>query len=70
VVSKPLALATFGWGWHLDAATAALRLILRGTFDQQPTQEEINSFLGHFSSETERQKFSSANAAALYGLDI
>jgi predicted TIM-barrel fold metal-dependent hydrolase len=142
-----LGLATFGWGWHLDAATAALRLILRGTFDrhpdlqvvlghwgemllfwldradslariaglersvsdymrsnffittsgmlnpallhhalsvtsvdrlifstdypfQQPTREEINAFLGHFSSDAERQKFSSANAASLYGLDI
>jgi len=142
-----LALATFGWGWHLDAATAALRLILRGTFDrhpelqvvlghwgemllfwldradslsrvaglqrsvsdyirsnffitasgmlnpallqhalsvtsvdrllfstdypfQHPTGEQITSFLGHFSSDAERQKFSSANAAALYGLDI
>jgi uncharacterized protein len=142
-----LGLATFGWGWHLDAATAALRLILRGTFDrhpnlqvvlghwgemllfwldrvnrlsriaglqrsvsdyirsnffitasgmlnpallhhtlsatsvdrlifstdypfQQPTREEINSFLGQFSSDAERQKFSSANAASLFGLDI
>ncbi len=141
-----LGLATFGWGWHLDAATAALRLILRGTFDrhpdlqvvlghwgemllfwldranslsriaglqrsvsdyirsnffittsgmlnpallhhalsvtsvdrlifstdypfQQPAREEINSFLGHFSSDAERQKFSSVNAASLYGLD-
>jgi uncharacterized protein len=141
-----LALATFGWGWHLDAATAALRVILRGTFDrhphlqvvlghwgemllfwldradslsriaglqrtvsdyirsnffittsgmlnpalmhhalsvttidrlifstdypfQQPTRDEINSFLGEFSSDTERQKFSSANAASLYRLD-
>jgi len=142
-----LALATFGWGWHLDAATAALRLMLRGTFDrhpdlqvvlghwgemllfwldranslsriaglersvsdyirsnffitasgmlnpallqhalsatsidrlifstdypfQHPTREEINSFLGHFASDAERQMFSSANAASLYGLDI
>jgi predicted TIM-barrel fold metal-dependent hydrolase len=142
-----LALATFGWGWHLDAATAALRLILRGTFDlhpalqivlghwgemllfwldradslsrvarlqrpvsdyirtnfhitvsgmlnpallhhalsvttidrlifstdypfQHPTQDEINSFLGHFASDQDRQKFSSANAAALYGLEL
>ena len=140
-----LALATFGWGWHLDAATAALRLILRGTFDrhpdlhvvlghwgemllfwldradslsriaglqrsvsdyirsnffittsgmlnpallhhalsvtsvdrlifstdypfQRPTQEEIKSFLGQLSSDAERQKFSSANAASLYGV--
>jgi hypothetical protein len=142
-----LALATFGWGWHLDAATAALRLILRGTFDrhpdlqivlghwgemllfwldranslsrfagleksvsdyvrsnffitasgmlnpallrhalsvtsvdrlifstdypfQHPTRAEISSFLGHFASDADRQRFSSANAAALYGLDI
>jgi predicted TIM-barrel fold metal-dependent hydrolase len=142
-----LALATFGWGWHLDAATAALRLILRGTFDrhpalqvvlghwgelllfwldradiisrvaglqrpvsdyiranfhitasgmlnpallrhalsvttidrlifstdypfQHPTKDEINSFLGHFASDEDRRKFSSANAAALYGLEL
>jgi len=142
-----LGLATFGWGWHLDAATAALRLILRGTFDrhpdlqvvlghwgemllfwldranslsrvaglprsvtdyirsnffitasgmlnpallrhalsvtrvdrlifstdypfQHPTREDISSFLGEFSSEADRQKFASANAASLFGLDI
>jgi uncharacterized protein len=142
-----LGLATFGWGWHLDTATAALRLILRGTFDrhpqlqivlghwgemllfwldradslarvaglrrsvsdyirsnffitnsgmlnpallhhvlsvtsvdrlvfstdypfQHPTRDEITSFLGHFASDEERQKFSSANAAALYSLDL
>jgi len=140
-----LALATFGWGWHLDAATAALRLIIRGTFDRhpdlqivlghwgemllfwldradslariaglrrsvsdyvrsnffittsgmlnpallrhalsatsvdrlifstdypflQPTGEEITAFLDEFSSDAERDKFSSANAAALFGL--
>jgi uncharacterized protein len=142
-----LALATFGWGWHLDTATAALRLILRGTFDrhptlqivlghwgemllfwldrvdslgriaglqrsvsdyirtnfyitasgmlnpallhhalsvttidrlifstdypfQHPTQDEIYTFLGHFASDEDRQKFSFANAAALYGLEL
>ncbi|WEO99861.1 amidohydrolase family protein [Streptomyces sp. FXJ1.172] len=142
-----LALATFGWGWHMDTATAALRLILRGTFDrhpdlqivlghwgetllfwldradsisriaglqrsvsdcirsnfhitasgmlnpahlrhalavtsvdrlifatdypfQRPTKEEIRSFLGHFSSETERRKFSYGNAASLFGIDL
>jgi hypothetical protein len=142
-----LALATFGWGWHLDTATAALRLILRGTFDrhpdlqvvlghwgemllfwldradslarvaglrrsvsdyirsnffitasgmlnpallhhalsvttidrlifstdypfQHPTEEDIKSFLGHFASDADREKFSSANAASLYGIDI
>lgn len=142
-----LALATFGWGWHLDAGLAALRLILRGTFDrhpdlqivlghwgemllfwldradslsrvagiqrsvsdyvrsnfyitasgmlnpallhhaltvttidrlifstdypfQRPTKEDITSLLEQFSSDTDRGKFSSANAATLYGLDI
>src|SRR2546423_1235516 len=29
-----LALATVGWGWHLEAALAALRLIVRGAFDR------------------------------------
>jgi predicted TIM-barrel fold metal-dependent hydrolase len=142
-----LALATFGWGWHLDAGLAALRLILRGTFDrhptlqvvlghwgevllfwldranslsriaglersvadyirtnffitssgmlnpallqhalsvtsidrlifstdypfQHPTQQDIDAFLEHFPSDADREKFSSANAAALYGLAI
>ena len=141
-----LSLATFGWGWHLEAALAALRLILRGTFDRHPelqivlghwgemllfwldradglarvaglersvsdyirtnfhvtasgmlnpallhhvlsvtsvdrlmfstdypfghpTQHEIDSFLGHFASDEDRQKFSFTNAATLYGLD-
>jgi predicted TIM-barrel fold metal-dependent hydrolase len=40
-----LGLATFGWGWHLEAATAALRLILRGTFDRHP---ELQIVLGHW----------------------
>ncbi|MFD2416014.1 amidohydrolase family protein [Amycolatopsis pigmentata] len=142
-----LGLATFGWGWHLDAGTAALRLILRGTFDrhpglqvvlghwgemllfwldradslarvaglrrsvsdylrsnffitasgmfnpallhhalsvtsadrlifstdypfQHPTRDEIGSFLAQFSSGEDRQKFSSGNAASLYGIDL
>jgi uncharacterized protein len=40
-----LALATFGWGWHLEAAVAALRLIARGTFDRHP---ELQIILGHW----------------------
>nr|WP_205446989.1 amidohydrolase family protein [Candidatus Frankia alpina] len=40
-----LGLATAGWGWHLDTATAALRLILRGTFDRHP---ELQVILGHW----------------------
>lgn len=39
-----LGLATFGWGWHLDCATAALRLILRGTFVRHPGLRVV---LGH-----------------------
>jgi hypothetical protein len=40
-----LALATFGWGWHVEAGIAALRLILRGTFDRHP---ELQIVLGHW----------------------
>jgi predicted TIM-barrel fold metal-dependent hydrolase len=40
-----LGLATFGWGWHLDAGLAALRLILRGTFDRHP---DLQLVLGHW----------------------
>ncbi|GLY80821.1 amidohydrolase family protein [Actinoallomurus iriomotensis] len=40
-----LALATFGWGWHLEAGTAALRLILRGVFDRHP---DLQLVLGHW----------------------
>ncbi|MFI5776362.1 amidohydrolase family protein [Nocardia sp. NPDC051570] len=40
-----LALSTFGWGWHLEAALAALRLITRGTFDRHP---ELEIILGHW----------------------
>lgn len=40
-----LALATFGWGWHIEAGIAALRLILRGTFDRYP---DLQLVLGHW----------------------
>ncbi|GGL92364.1 amidohydrolase family protein [Nakamurella endophytica] len=40
-----LALSTFGWGWHLEAALAALRLIVRGTFDRHP---DLRLVLGHW----------------------
>lgn len=39
-----LALSTFGWGWHVEAAVAALRLIVRGTFDRHP---DLQVVLGH-----------------------
>jgi predicted TIM-barrel fold metal-dependent hydrolase len=40
-----LALSTFGWGWHLEAAVSALRLIARGTFDRHP---DLKIVLGHW----------------------
>ncbi|NSC19831.1 amidohydrolase family protein [Streptomyces albus subsp. chlorinus] len=40
-----LGLATFGWGWHVEAATAALRLILRGILDRHPG---LRIVLGHW----------------------
>lgn len=40
-----LGLATFGWGWHLEAALAALRLIVSGTLDRHP---ELQLVLGHW----------------------
>ncbi|MFB7594049.1 amidohydrolase family protein [Streptomyces sp. NPDC056160] len=39
-----LGLATFGWGWHVEAGVAALRLVLRGTFDRHP---DLQIVLGH-----------------------
>lgn len=41
-----LALATFGWGWHIEAGTAALRLILRGTFDRHPDLQVVSGHWG------------------------
>jgi uncharacterized protein len=40
-----LALSTFGWGWHVEAGLAALRLIVRGTFDRHP---DLQIVLGHW----------------------
>ena len=40
-----LGLSTFGWGWHLEAGLAALRLVLAGTFDRHPSLQII---LGHW----------------------
>jgi len=40
-----LALSTFSWGWHLEAAISALRLIARGTFDRYP---DLKIVLGHW----------------------
>lgn len=40
-----LGLATFGWGWHLEAARSALRLIVSGIFDRHP---DLQLVLGHW----------------------
>ncbi|GAA4832343.1 amidohydrolase family protein [Luteimicrobium xylanilyticum] len=40
-----LGLATFGWGWHLEAALSALRLVVAGTFDRHP---DLQLVLGHW----------------------
>lgn len=40
-----LALATYGWGWHLEAGTAALRLMAAGALDRHPT---LRLILGHW----------------------
>jgi predicted TIM-barrel fold metal-dependent hydrolase len=40
-----LGLATFGWGWHLEAAVAALRVIVSGALDRHP---ELQLVLGHW----------------------
>ena len=40
-----LALATFAWGWHIEAGTAALRLMVRGTLDRYPRLQLV---LGHW----------------------
>lgn len=40
-----LALATFAWGWHLEAGTAALRLMASGALDRHP---DLQLILGHW----------------------
>lgn len=40
-----LALSTFAWGWHLEAGTAALRLMAAGVLDRHPG---LRLVLGHW----------------------
>jgi uncharacterized protein len=40
------ALATVGWGWHINTATHALRLILGGVFDRYPSLQIIIGHMG------------------------
>jgi hypothetical protein len=43
------ALATVGWGWHINTATHLLRLILGGVFDRHP---ELQIIIGHMGEAT------------------
>ena len=56
---------------HALSVTSVDRLIFSTDYPfQQPTREEITTFLGHFASDEDREMFSSLNAAALYGLNL
>jgi uncharacterized protein len=44
------AFATVGWGWHINTATHALRLILGGIFDRHPTLQIIIGHMGEATS--------------------
>jgi predicted TIM-barrel fold metal-dependent hydrolase len=44
------ALATVGWGWHINTATQALRLILRGVFDRHPSLQIVVGHMGEATS--------------------
>lgn len=56
---------------HALSATSADRLIFSTDYPfHQPTREQIDALLGQFPSDADRERFSSGNAAALYGLEI
>ena len=44
------ALATVGWGWHINTATHVLRLILGGVFDRHPRLQIIIGHMGEGTS--------------------
>jgi uncharacterized protein len=44
------ALATVGWGWHINTATHLLRLILGGVFDRYPGLQIIIGHMGEATS--------------------
>lgn len=44
------ALATVGWGWHINTATHVLRLILGGVFDRHPALQIIIGHMGEGTS--------------------
>ena len=56
---------------HALSVTSVDRLIFSTDYPfQHPTRDDISAFLEHFSSDEEREMFSSINAATLYSLDI
>jgi len=44
------ALATVGWGWHINTALHVLRMILGGVFDRHPTLQIIIGHMGEATS--------------------
>lgn len=44
-----IGLATGGWGWHMETAIIAIRMVLAGVFDRYPTLQVI---LGHWGEMT------------------
>jgi predicted TIM-barrel fold metal-dependent hydrolase len=54
------ALATFGWGWHVETGLHSLRLILGGIFDRFP---RLKIIIGHMG---ENLPFSIARAQAVF----
>jgi len=44
------ALATVGWGWHINTATHVLRMILGGVFDRHPTLQIVIGHMGEATS--------------------
>ncbi len=44
------ALATVGWGWHINTATHVLRIILGGVFDRYPALQMIVGHMGEATS--------------------
>ena len=56
---------------HALSVTSVDRLIFSTDYPfQHPTREDISSFLEHFTSDEEHEMFTSANAAALFGIEL
>ena len=56
---------------HALSVTSVDRLIFSTDYPfQHPTREDITAFLGNFTSDEEHEMFSSANAAALFGIEL